>query len=531
MTGETNPSNAAMGMLRWISRLCSRRTPRYTPVRYDEEPSNDSLAPATQRSGQSFVNYITVVIFLEFFAWGLVTTILPEAIKAFFGVERMWLVLGLTQGLKGFLSFLSAPLLGAMSDKYGRKPFLLLTVACTCLPLPFLLLHNLWWHIVAVAVSGAFAVTFSIVFAYVSDVTSEEERSAAFGQVSATFAASLVISPALGSVLVSLYGSGFVFFLSTLIAVADVVFIIFFLPESLYLDPNQEQKLTEFDWKEANPLLSLKTIFSSSMMLQWSLIVFFSYLPEAGQYQCIMLYFQNSVGFNQPQLAAWIAIVGILSIVAQTFLLSWLTAKFSPKNTIITGLVIQAVQLALYGLFQVKWMMFAIGVLVAASSITYPAISAFLSKNSAPEQQGAVQGMVTGIRSLCTGLGPALFGALFQLAEVPLNDNTPRTLVTMQTQFPGAPFLVGAGCVMIALVVALNAPEKLSRRLTSALSPRTIRARDLLDGSFSFDGSQDDSRLHVEAEDITMRDLPTTPPSLQHRTGSGGLEQSSTTSL
>jgi MFS family permease len=217
MTDESKKTRR-MGVVRWIARLFTRRTPRYAPVRHDEAPEAEPSPAAqvcflagrhrdeahpdcVQRSGQSFVNHITVVIFLEFFAWGLVTAILPEvslcrftirymltqsivkAIKQFFGVERMWLVLGLTQGLKGFLSFLSAPLLGAMSDKYGRKPFLLLTVACTCLPLPFLLLNNLWWHIVAVAVSGAFAVTFSIVFAYVSDVTTAEERSAAFGQV------------------------------------------------------------------------------------------------------------------------------------------------------------------------------------------------------------------------------------------------------------------------------------------------------------------------------------------------------------
>lgn len=95
----------------------------------------------------------------------------------------MWLVMGFSQGIKGFLSFLSAPLLGALSDVHGRRPFLLLTVACTCLPIPFLLIHNLWWHVMAVALSGAFAVTFSIVFAYVSDVTTEQDRSAAFGQV------------------------------------------------------------------------------------------------------------------------------------------------------------------------------------------------------------------------------------------------------------------------------------------------------------------------------------------------------------
>jgi MFS family permease len=95
----------------------------------------------------------------------------------------MWLVMGFSQGIKGFLSFLSAPLLGALSDARGRRPFLLLTVACTCMPLPFLLFYNLWWHVIAVAASGTFAVTFSIVFAYVSDVTDDHDRSSAFGQV------------------------------------------------------------------------------------------------------------------------------------------------------------------------------------------------------------------------------------------------------------------------------------------------------------------------------------------------------------
>lgn len=109
---------------------------------------------------------------------------ITQAIKAYFGKERMWLVLGLTQGLKGLLSFLSAPLIGALSDKSGRKSFLLLTVGCTCLPLPFLFIPNLMWYAVVVGVSGAFAVTFSIVFAYVSDITTPEDRNAAFGQVS-----------------------------------------------------------------------------------------------------------------------------------------------------------------------------------------------------------------------------------------------------------------------------------------------------------------------------------------------------------
>jgi MFS family permease len=77
----------------------------------------------------------------------------------------MWMALGVMQGIKGLLAFLMAPLIGALSDEWGRKPFLLLAVAFTCCPLPFLLIHDIYWHMVAVAVSGSFAVTFSVVFA------------------------------------------------------------------------------------------------------------------------------------------------------------------------------------------------------------------------------------------------------------------------------------------------------------------------------------------------------------------------------
>ena len=143
----------------------------------------------------------------------------------------MWLVFGLTQGVKGLLSFLCAPVIGALSDVWGRKHFLLVTVACTCLPLPFLLIHNLWPYVIIVGLSGAFAVTFSVVFAYVSDITTEADRAAAYGQVTATFAASLVVSPALGSLIQAHYGNSAVYVVATAIAFIDVLFIAIYVPE------------------------------------------------------------------------------------------------------------------------------------------------------------------------------------------------------------------------------------------------------------------------------------------------------------
>lgn len=98
---------------------------------------------------------------------------------------------GLVMGIKGILSFLSAPLIGALSDVWGRKFFLLITVFFTCAPIPLMTI-NTWWFFAMISISGVFAVTFSVVFAYVADVTTTEDRSKAYGLVSATFAASLV---------------------------------------------------------------------------------------------------------------------------------------------------------------------------------------------------------------------------------------------------------------------------------------------------------------------------------------------------
>lgn len=443
ISGEDQPE-----MLRPKSRWCSRLS-----------CAESSCGPRWKKAtGAPTVTHVTIVIFLEFFSWGLVATILPEAIKEYFGRNQMWLVLGLMQGLKGLLAFLSAPLIGALSDLWGRKPFLLLTVGCTCLPLPFLLVSNMWWHVIAVAVSGAFAVTFSVVFAYVSDVTLSTERSSAYGQVSATFAASLVISPALGSLLQMLVGNKLVFIISTVVAFVDVLFIYFFVPESLPVteDGQVTSHKTSAVAYYTNPFAAIRNAFSSPTMAMLGVVVFFSYLAEAGETQCIMLYLENTVHFSKTQMAAYIAILGTLSIIAQTFVLNLLTARFLPKTVIIIGLLFSALQMGVYGVFTNHVVIYLNTVLVAMGTLTYPAVSALVSTTSSPEQQGVVQGMITGIRSLCTGLGPALFGLLFQVAET--GDGGGGSSSSL---LPGVPFLVGCGSVLISLFVTLTLPDRI----------------------------------------------------------------------
>ncbi|XP_055356064.1 LOW QUALITY PROTEIN: hippocampus abundant transcript 1 protein-like [Paramacrobiotus metropolitanus] len=425
--------------------------------------------------GEPSVYHALVVIFLEFFAWGLLTTPMISVLNKTFP-EDTFLMNGIIVGIKGLLSFLSAPLIGALSDSWGRKTFLLITVFFTCLPIPFMIVSP-GWYFGLISISGVFAVTFSVVFAYVADITDESERSQAYGLVSATFAASLVTSPALGAFLSDIYGEEVVVALATAIALLDVLFILSFVPESL---PEKARfaNSSNFSWESADPCSNLKKLGHDRVILIVSLTTFLSYLPEAGQVSCIFVYLRLVVGFSMEMVAAFIAFVGILSVVAQTVLLTHLMKTLGSKSTIAVGLIFEALQLAWYGFAQQTWMMWGAGSLAAVCSITYPAISAYVSNYTETDKQGLVQGVITGIRGLCNGLGPAVYGLIFSLFHMDMNEkkfgeSNPASLHKMkignatatpsvsskQSIIPGPPFVFGAFLVICALLMSAWIPE------------------------------------------------------------------------
>ncbi|XP_028907856.1 hippocampus abundant transcript 1 protein-like isoform X2 [Ornithorhynchus anatinus] len=400
---------------------------------------------ARQGIGEPSVYHAVVVIFLEFFAWGLLTTPMLTVLHQTFP-QHTFLMNGLIHGVKGLLSFLSAPLIGALSDVWGRKSFLLLTVFFTCAPIPLMKISP-WWYFAVISMSGVFAVTFSVIFAYVADITQEHERSTAYGLVSATFAASLVTSPAIGAYLSRAYGDTLVVVLASGVALLDIGFILFAVPESLPEEMRPVSWGAPISWEQADPFASLRKVGQDSTVLLICITVFLSYLPEAGQYSSFFLYLRQTV------------VLGILM------------RSIGNKNTILLGLGFQILQLAWYGFGSQPWMMWAAGAVAAMSSITFPAVSAMVSRNADPDQQGVVQGMITGIRGLCNGLGPALYGFVFYLFHVELNEMVEVDTLDKATKpnmanpsdersiIPGPPFLFGACSVLLSLLVALFIPE------------------------------------------------------------------------
>uniref|UniRef100_A0AC35G676 Major facilitator superfamily (MFS) profile domain-containing protein n=1 Tax=Panagrolaimus sp. PS1159 TaxID=55785 RepID=A0AC35G676_9BILA len=447
-----------------------------------------------------------VVIFLEYFAWGLLTVPVINVLADTFPSNK-FLMNGLILGVKGLLSFLSAPLVGAMSDVYGRKKFLLLTVFATCMPIPVLKISP-WWYFTLFTLSGFFAVTFSVVLAYVADITEKHDRPTACGLVSATFAASLVTSPALGAWISKAYSDDAVVLLASIVFALDLLFIVLFVSESL---PQKARAAnSEMSWQSADPLQTLRIVAEDGTILKLAGVVFLSYLPEAGQFSCFFVYLKLVVGFSPEAVAGYIALVGILSVFAQTGILLMITKACGSKHTITIGLCFQFLQLIFYGLGTQNWVMWTAGILAAMSQLSYPSISAFVSLQTDKDLQGTVQGVLTGIRGLCQGFGPAIFGFIFYMFGMDLTEdsdsaghigvgpqfpvpnirpqpfdhiispNRNESVVEKPTFdisiIPGPPFLLGALMVFLALLVnttlpsSLNGKKLLSMRISSTTS-------------------------------------------------------------
>uniref|UniRef100_A0A0X3PY14 Major facilitator superfamily (MFS) profile domain-containing protein n=2 Tax=Diphyllobothriidae TaxID=28843 RepID=A0A0X3PY14_SCHSO len=421
-------------------------------------------------------------------------------------LRTLFLMNGIIQGIKGFLSFLSAPLIGSMSDIFGRKPFLFLTVTFTCSPIPLIKLSH-WWYFTMISISGIFSVTFSVVLAFVSDVTTVEDRSWAYGLVSATFAASLIISPALGAFLEKAYSENLVISLATAIALLDILFIMVCVPESLgfrssghlpadlgatagtgsssvgpTLSPHAPPK--RITWENVDPFGGLRRMTNDRLTLIVCMTTFLSYLPETGEYSCFFVYLRLVMGFSEESVALFIAMCGLVSCLAQTCGLGLLIGSMGAKRAIIVGLVFEVCQLAMFGFSSSAWILWTAGGVAGLGTITYPALSAFLSNHANSDQQGLAQGLLTGIRGLCGGLGPALYGFIFFIFQVdlsvrPSNESILGGLPPPQPQInkdlapsfqqrlkflhesllPGPPFAFGAILALTAIITAIFLPE------------------------------------------------------------------------
>src|SRR6202048_462695 len=385
---------------------------------------------------QPGIPFILVTVFLDTLAFGFVIPVLPALVATMTPDKQSqayWY--GLLLGSFGLAQFFSAPLLGALSDRFGRRAVLL--VAIFGLGLNFLITALspwLWLLLVSRLIGGASGAAFTVAGAYVADVTSQEERSRAFGLLGAMFGLGFICCPILGG------GLRLPYFAATSCCLINWVYGFLVLPESL-----PAHRRSAIDFAKANPftaLIALTKVHGIGSLV-WVFIL--TAFPQFLLQSTWVLYTTFRFGWGPRENGFSLFIVGIAAALGQTILLGFLLRKLGDVRTALLGLASSLVAYVLYGLATQGWMMYAIILANLCGFAAGPALQGIVSKAVDPRHQGITLGSLNSISSIMGVIAP-LVGAPILASVSGLNPTDWRV---------GATFFVAAIAQMLAIVQAL----------------------------------------------------------------------------
>ena len=365
------------------------------------------------RSGEAAMPFIMLTVLIDMIAIGLIIPVLPALVGSFSGSQAdqaFWY--GVVAFSFGLSNFLASPMLGALSDHFGRRPMLLLGFLGLGLSFFVTALSTSIWGLVAVRiVSGAMQANAAIANAYVADITPPELRAKRFGLLGAMMGLGFIIGPVMGGLLGAIKLQ-LPFLVAGVLAIVNLLYGYFVLPESL-----TDAQRKSFRWRAANPANSLIALTRLKGVGSLVGVVTFSTLAQFVLYTCWVLYTTFKFGWG-PQENGWsLAVVGIVSVTAQGFLLGPLLKRFSPQRLAVIGLVSSMLANLLWGAATAGWMMYAIIVANILSNTVSASIQSLISSAADSRSQGQTLGAVNSLSSLMAVVAPILGAPLLGMVS------------------------------------------------------------------------------------------------------------------
>lgn len=409
------------------------------------------------RARRSSVIFVLITLFIDVLGMGLVIPIVPKLVERLMGgaVAEASFVYGLLISLYALMQFVSAPVLGALSDRFGRRPVILLALlGLGCDYVLLSLAPDIWWLVAGRAIAGVCGASYTAAGAYLADVSPPEQRAANFGLIGVAFGLGFIAGPALGGLL----GAGDLrlpFIVAAGLSFANLLFGFVVLPESLAPEHRRPIVLAQ-----TNPVGALKAVWRypgvSALMPVWVA----ASLAQQGLQSVWVPYTGYRYDWGVAEVGLSLAVIGALFVVVQGALMRPVVARFGEARTLVGGLTVAVLGFVLYGLATDGWMMYAVTVLyVPALGMLNPATQGLMSRAVPATEQGLLQGAFATTNTAAAVLGPVVANGLFAFFVGPL---APVLL-------PGAPFFVGSVLFLLSLVLAMRnralrstirAPEK-----------------------------------------------------------------------
>jgi MFS transporter, DHA1 family, tetracycline resistance protein len=407
-----------------------------------------SLTSSRRRAAVVFI-FITVVI--DVLGFGIIIPVLPMLVQQFMAGDaaKGAAMFGLFGTVWALMQFFFSPLLGAVSDRFGRRPVIL--ISCFGLGIDYIVMAlapNIGWLLFGRIISGICAASFSTAGAYIADVAPPEKRAAAYGTIGAAFGVGFVLGPALGGVLGDI-DPRLPFWGAAVLALVSAFYGLFVLPESL-----APEKRDVFSWKKANPIGSLTLLRSHHELLGLASVNLLFQLAHCVLPSMYVLYTSYRYGWNTKTVGLTLMAIGVLSIIVQGGLVKTAVQRLGERGSLYTGLLFGIAGFAGFALAPTPFWMWAALPVFSLMGLFGPGLQSLMSQRVPEHEQGKLQGANGSITSIAGLIGPGLFTLSF--AHFIDKD---RAWV-----LPGAPFFIAAILLLMALGVALWAASGQSAR-------------------------------------------------------------------
>jgi DHA1 family tetracycline resistance protein-like MFS transporter len=397
-------------------------------------------APGPRRAPAFGFIYATAV--MNATSFGLMIPVLPSLIKSFVGGDTAsassWQALfGVTWGL---MQFLAGPVLGLMSDRFGRRPVLLISIfglGCDFLVMAFA--PTLWWLLAGRILNGMTAASFSTANAYVADVTPPENRARNFGLMSSAFSIGFLGGPLLSGVLAT-YSLRLPFIVAAGLCLINGLYGLLVLPESLAPD----RRVRAFDWRRANPVASLRLLRSHQALVGLAGINFLFQLAQSVLPNIFVLYAIYRYHWSQLFLGATFVLTGVLGVLVQVLLVGPAVKSMGERGAVLTGAAFGAAGFAVYGFASNGWIYLAGAFVFALGGLMQPGLQGLMSRRVPPNEQGQLQGAGQCLQGIASILGPLIFPLTFAWSL--RHDAT--------LHLPGLAILIASALMLVALASA-----------------------------------------------------------------------------
>ncbi len=404
------------------------------------------------------IGFILVTVFIDILGIGIIIPILPELVRDFSGGDSASAArfYGVIAAAYALMQFIFAPVLGALSDRFGRRPVILGSLFGLGIDYVIMgLAPTLAWLFVGRLIAGVMGASHTTANAYIADISKPEDRARNFGFIGVAFGLGFIFGPAIGGLLGGIH-LRLPFFVAAGLALVNWLYGFFVLPESL-----APEKRDSFRWRRANPIGSLKVLRAyplvAGLTVAWVLVS----MAQRGLETVWVLYTGYRFAWDEQTNGLALGLVGLTAVIVHGALVKPIIGRFGERRAVLGGLALSTVTFALYGLASEGWMMLAIIVFGAIGGVAGPAIQGLVAGSVNESDQGKVQGGLTSLTSLTSIVAPLIFTAgLFSYFT---SDEAPFRL-------PGAPFFLGS----LLLVAALVSLTRLFRRLPESNEESTV---------------------------------------------------------